>query len=463
MAISQLTNVVDQLDRSELPEAWQVFFDASPFATLMLTPDLRLIGCNIEHVRNSGVTSDAMRGRFMFDVWPKNPEETGPDTESMIRKSIARAIETRQADEMPIQKHDLSRDDGSFEPRYWRIIHSPIVVNDKVVAIRQDSWDVTAAVLEAERQERLQQVAGAVAGIAFWELDVAADRIVHSPEFDQLFGFPLDEGLSRDRPFSTYAERFHHDDREMIETAISELLSEGVGAARQFEYRIVQPDGEIRHALVRGEAAAGEDGNTLLTGVTFDISDIYAKEMQLAELVRQKEALLDEVNHRVKNSLQLVSSILAIEARKASGEEGLRLKAAVTRIQSVAAVHASLYQGGDVKTVEMQSHLRQFCDHLYDSLGASERGISLIVEMDRTMIPADKAIPLSLIVNEVVTNALKYAFSENNLPSPSVIVSLKRDIDGSLLLSVSDNGNSQGTETTSDRLESLKEGPYSIK
>ena len=427
---------------------WKSILDASPFSTLIFTPDLVLLHCNAAHYRNSGVPSEDLRGRFMFDVFPKNPDGKGPDTEATIRSSVARVLETRALHEPPIQRHDLVTDDGGFEPRYWRIIHSPIVERGEIVAIRQDSWDVTASVLEAERQETVRRVAGSLAGIAFWELDVEADRIVHTPEFDLLFGFPLDDGAAKDRPFSTYAERFHEDDRQMIETAISDLMKEGVGAVREFEYKVVRPDGDIRHALVRGEVSLSDKAQPILAGITVDVSDLHDKEEKLTELVREKEALLDEVNHRVKNSLQLVSSILALEARKADEGESTRLQSAARRVQSVAAVHAALYQGQDVSTVEMGAHLREFSAHLADSLGAESRSIALVVDSDETRLDASEAISVALIVNELVTNAFKHAFPQEAPDGAQVAVSFRTEADGSHVLIVEDNGRMVGTALT---------------
>ena len=427
-----------------LPD-WRELFDASPFGTLIFTPDLILLGCNAAHARTSGMASDALRGRFMFDVFPKNPDEGGPDTEETIRASVARVIETGAADEPPIQKHDLPREGGGFEPRYWRIIHSPVLRGSEVVAIRQDSWDVTAAVRESERQETLRRVAGKLAGIAFWELDVATDRILHSPEFDTLFGFPAEDGTGVERPFRSYAERFHEDDRATIEAAVADLMHEEIGAVRQFEYRIVRPDGEVRHALVRGEAALGRDGRRVLTGITLDVTDLHAQEARLAALLEEKQALLEEVNHRVKNSLQLVSSILKLEARRAAPGEGERLASAAARVQSVASVHASLYHQEDVRAVDMRAHLRELCAHLAASMGADARGIAMGVDVAEVSLPVTQAIPLSLIVNELVTNAFKYAFPEEVPVGARVDVSLRALPGGGHVLVVCDNGGGDGT------------------
>ena len=429
---------------------WRSLFDASPFAALVLTPDLVLLGCNAAHTANSGIPSAAMAGRFMFDVFPKNPDGAGVDAEVTIRASVERVMGTREPDEPPIQRHDLPREDGSFEPRYWRMVHSPIRQDDEVVAIRQDSWDVTAQVLEEERQTALQRVAGSMAGIGFWELDPVTDRLARTPELDVLYGFPSEAGAGEERSFANYFERIHEEDQPVIEAAIGALLSEGVGGVRQLGFRVVRSDGDVRSAIVWAEVVDGPDGRPVLIGITLDVTDLHANEARLASLLEEKEALLGEVNHRVKNSLQLVSAILSLEARKASAEEGTRLRSAAARVQSVAAAHAALYQGGDVRTVEMGVHLRWFCAHLAESLGAKPRGIALTVEADDVRLPAVQAVPLSLIVNELVTNAFKHAFGDSAFEGARVSVSLQSGPEGTHTLIVRDNGRGPGTDEASE-------------
>jgi two-component sensor histidine kinase len=169
-------------------------------------------------------------------------------------------------------------------------------------------------------------------------------------------------------------------------------------------------------------------------------------------LLDEKEVLLGEVNHRVKNSLQIVGAILSLQARDARDEGAAALRSASARVRAVAAVHASLYHDDDVRTVDFGDHLRRFCATLAESLGADARGIALDVEAEAVTLRAETAVPLSLIVNELVTNAFKYAFdadasrADEGAPSTRVRVSLCRDGEGRVAVEVSDNGAGRGTD-----------------
>ena len=423
-------------------------FDAGPFATLLFTPELVLLDANAVHVASTGTSREALAGRFMFDVFPKNPDQDGPDTETVIRGSVARVLETRRADEVPVQKHDLPMPDGGFERRYWRMIHSPIVVDGEIVAIRQDSWDVTATVLSEKRQDAFQRSATAVSNLAFWELHPEHDRFVRSPELEATFGFaPGEVGLS----VQPFLARLHPADLETVETLFAALMEGPLNAVELVELRALPPKGETRRLLMRAEPSYDKQGHRILLGTLLDVTELRQNEEALSRALVEKEALLDDVNHRVKNSLQLVSSILAIGARSERSESARRKIAdAADRVRAVAAVHASLYNRDDLRTVEFGTHLRAFCEQLAQSAGADERGIALELDTCEAQLSTDKTVALSLIVNELVTNAFKYAFAEVAESGATIRITLAPELDGSLALTVADNGTGQGPTSGSE-------------
>ena len=414
--------------------------DASPFATLLFTPDLVLLDANAAHVAMAGVAPEAMRGRSMFGVWPKSPDHDGPDTEDVIRASVARIMASNMPDEVPLQRHDLPLEDGTFEYRYWRMIHSPIRNDDgAIVAVRQDSWDVTESVRAEQRSRTLQRAAQTIAGMAFWEVDTETGRMTGSAELEAMFGFARGETAG---DLSVFYERVHPEDMDELQTAMGSMVEGPSGVARQMEYRVVLPDGSQRHLLVRGEKIVGADDTRTIVGTTLDMTPLRQHETDLKAALAQKDALLGEVNHRVKNSLQLVSSILAIGARgETDASAKAKLLAAADRVQSVAAVHSALYHSDDVRFVAFGAHLRNFVARLATSAGADERGIAVSVDAIEVALRTERAVALSLIVNELLTNSLKYAFPDNTMPgTPHVRVTLSQHEHGKLALRVADNG-----------------------
>jgi two-component sensor histidine kinase len=134
------------------------------------------------------------------------------------------------------------------------------------------------------------------------------------------------------------------------------------------------------------------------------------RELELAKQaleiqVAQKELLLKEVNHRVKNSLQVIASLLQLEiAQLGNTEAATAMQEAAGRVTAIAAVHERLYSGADLSTVPLDTFLGDLCRDLGRALGCSEIELDLVP----TKVPTDMAVPLALMVNELVTNAIKH-------------------------------------------------------
>ena len=169
--------------------------------------------------------------------------------------------------------------------------------------------------------------------------------------------------------------------------------------------------------------------DTLLAQFFFDITARKRAEARQAEL-------FDELNHRVKNNLSMVSSFLQLQARSASPTAREELTKAVLRVQSIAQVHSALYRGARREDVDLGAYIEDLCSGLSTSLVSDER-VAIDVEAQAVVVPVDTAVALGMVVTELVTNAAKYAY-----PPPArgrVSVRIARTDDG-VTLSVSDSG-----------------------
>jgi two-component sensor histidine kinase len=156
------------------------------------------------------------------------------------------------------------------------------------------------------------------------------------------------------------------------------------------------------------------------------------------EAKKRQAELFDELNHRVKNNLALVSGLLSLQARSApEGEARSQLMDAVRRVQSIADLHASLYKGPHNDRVAFDAYLRDLCSTVANSMLDPER-VRIELQAEPAQLDLDRATPLGMALNELVANAAKYAY-----PAPEtgrVHVRLARGDDGTLTLSVSDDG-----------------------
>ncbi|GGN12329.1 hypothetical protein GCM10010967_55460 [Dyadobacter beijingensis] len=163
---------------------------------------------------------------------------------------------------------------------------------------------------------------------------------------------------------------------------------------------------------------------------------ITEKNQILEHLLTEKEWLLKEVHHRVKNNLHTIICLLESQASYLGNEALKALETSQNRIYAMSLIHQKLYQSEDIKTVDMRSYFTEFLHFLSDTFGTSKE-IRVIQEIDPIKLPTGLAIPLALIVNESVTNAYKYAFPGKT--KGLIHVSL-HERDGRLSLIVEDNG-----------------------
>ena len=195
-----------------------------------------------------------------------------------------------------------------------------------------------------------------------------------------------------------------------------------------------------RIMLLNARKVFYEAGTHTTTLLAFeDITDRRVVEEKVQELLREKDMLLDELQHRVANSLQIIASILLIKARTVQSEETrLQLEDAHQRVLSVAAVQQHLHVVGGGKPIEIGPYLTKLCETLAQSMIGDSRPISLKVEADAGTAISRDAVSLGLIVTELVMNALKHAFPGAK-PDAAIVVSYKvAGTDWKLM--VSDNG-----------------------
>ena len=189
--------------------------------------------------------------------------------------------------------------------------------------------------------------------------------------------------------------------------------------------------------LLQDPEAARCDMGTRLFAELEELRDLNERrelekaKQALEAQVQEKELLLKEVNHRVKNSLQIVSSILNLQLPDVAGTQAAdAIRNAAARVRAIAAVHERLYTGEDTRTVRLDTFLRDLCHDIHMA-SASPEGIEM--DFDRVDVPTDMAVPLALIVNELVTNVIKHV-------GPPCGIALRAEATGALKLTVFDKG-----------------------
>jgi two-component sensor histidine kinase len=198
------------------------------------------------------------------------------------------------------------------------------------------------------------------------------------------------------------------------------------------------PDGGTRHMLSFRFVFRGASNQILLGVMQVDITERQRAEEQVRAALREKTILLKEVHHRVKNNLAVVSSLLAMQAETASPGAARALLDSQLRLQSMALLHEYLYGTDQLDRVDFHDYAQKLTGELASAFRTSSRSVAIQVDAENLELELTRAIPCGLILNELVSNALKYGFP--GWRKGTIRVEFRRVAPGKLLLAVGDDG-----------------------
>lgn len=270
-------------------------------------------------------------------------------------------------------------------------------------------------------------------GIAVWDWNMLTGVSTWDERMHELYGCTPDSG-----GYEVWRQRIHPDDVVRAERDVATALeSRGDYSS---EFRIVRPDGEIR--IIHSDAiiSRGSDGKPIrMTGVNIDVTQNRRREEAINTALKEKEMLLKELYHRVKNNLQMISSMFNLQVRRLSNEAArVALMEAANRVRAMALVHEKLYQSGNLSSIALDTYVQELCAQL-GQLGFSEqKRIHIRVDVQQLQIGLETAIPLGLVLNELISNCLKHAFPDRR--TGWIDVQIRLNAQGLIHLTVADNG-----------------------
>jgi PAS domain S-box-containing protein len=245
--------------------------------------------------------------------------------------------------------------------------------------------------------------------------------------FAHIFGYRPEEPLRM--PWLAFLAPQSHDE-------VMRMLSAGMTAP--CETLGQRKDGSLFHIelITKAHTHNGRPANLIAVR---DISARKRIEAQLRASLDEKEVLLKEIHHRVKNNLQVISSLLNLQAASVQDANLLaHYQDSQNRIRSMALIHEQLYRSDDLARIDFGRYLDALTATLGQTYRRQPEGVTLQVEADTVLLDVDAAIPCGLLVNELVSNALKHAFPDGR--KGTVEVQLRREVPGQLRLMVRDDG-----------------------
>ncbi|MGP1990665.1 sensor histidine kinase [Zobellia laminariae] len=166
---------------------------------------------------------------------------------------------------------------------------------------------------------------------------------------------------------------------------------------------------------------------------------LYKSKAKIEKSVDEKENLLREVHHRVKNNLQTVSSLLNLQARNTPNEQIKELvKSSQNRVTAMAMIHEMLYVRDNLSKIEFGSYVQELTQFLLRTVERKDRKIDVAIDIPDTWLSIDTAIPLGLLINETVTNSIKYGFKDMEVGK--ITIELEKIYQNKFILKISDNG-----------------------
>lgn len=237
----------------------------------------------------------------------------------------------------------------------------------------------------------------------------------------------------RDMPWSLQAERLRSEDREILRIGKPQRLLE--------ELRNTA-DGVERWVRISTTPLRDEGGLIFgVLGVYEDISEEKESRERIRKQLKEKEALLAEVHHRVFNNLSIIAGLLSLQAGQelTAEDAGRALRNTRTRIESMALVYQNMYRSGGHDTVDMGIYCRETVNTLLSATPMRNQ-LRPTLQIDAVLLPLNKAIPVALILNELVTNAITHGFPAGHEGELVVVLRNGHAGDGTIVLQVSDNG-----------------------
>lgn len=317
-----------------------------------------------------------------------------------------------------ILKHQLSH----LAPAVLRALRE---VEERVERKRADE-----ALRESERK---YHALAELSPVGIFRTDSEADCSYINERWQEISGLTLEEALGKG-----WVQSLHPDDRNRI----SQEWQQAARESRPFrsEYRFRHPNGTTTWVL--GQAIIERTNSEGVAGYIGTITDITERkhaEEQLKESLKEKEILLREIHHRVKNNMQVISSLLMLQEELSEDEKVIEmLKDSQNRIISMALIHEKLYRSENLSKIDLKEYIDDLVSGLFQSYGMSEDKVALNINAENVLLGIDSAIPFGLIINELVSNSLKHAFPEDK--SGEINIFIRSTDEDMIELLIGDNG-----------------------
>ena len=359
-----------------------------------------------------------------------------PPKELNLMKNRLKIIQS--GNRLPAKEYQLIKKDGSSIPV---LVSSSLIIQDgKQIGLRGVAVDITEQKLTEgafrKSKERLSMAMEA-ANDGMWDLNLVTDETYFDPRYYTMLGYdPYEFPCS----LKEFERHIHPDDLDNTNKLIQETIK-GKSKRLCMEYRFKAKNNKYIWILARGKIVKRDkDGKPLrMVGTHTDITLRKEAEERIEASLKEKDTLVKEIHHRVKNNMQIILSLLNLQSSQIKDKTALNLlKNNRDRIKSMALIHERLYKSKNLSKIDFSEYVKTFAQHLLSSY-VHKNQVSLKINIRDIFLDIDKSIPCGLLINELVSNALKYAFRYGE--KGIIKINIKLNKKDKIKLIIEDDGN----------------------
>jgi len=420
--ITKRKNAELQLKESE--NRYRTIFENTGAATILFNKEGLITLTNSEMEKVTGYKKEDIQGKrkWMEFVHPE-------DLPMMMEYHKKREIDPRTAP----KNYEIRIIDKEGEIRNAQITVDKIPGIDEYVTSVVDITDLKNAFQELEDSENRFRSMFENIPVAYQSLDPTGVYLDMNQPLCELLGYKREEILGLN-----FKDFWSPETRDQFHEKCKYLVDEGL--VNNLEIQLITKNGDKKTVLLTGRLQKDSKTNTpirshcILTDVT-ERQNILEK---LQKSLDEKEMLLKEIHHRVKNNLMIISSLLNLQSHTIKDKATLTVfRESQNRTRSMALIHDRLYRSTDLKRINFGDYIRNLANELFQTYVLDPEKIQLVYDVEDLMVDINTAVPLGLIVNELVANSMKYAYPEGE--SGKIYICFHQDSE-EYILRVKDEG-----------------------
>ena len=393
-----------------MPPAYKRLFDSMKNGVMVLDPLERIMDYNpaAEELLGLNNTSIGKNANQELKMW----------------SDISPMVKTDGKKELKLVHSGTKWIEVQFTPIYQRRLFSGWIYVFEDISDRKNADEL---IIKSEKKYR--ELADLLPQTVF-ETDVNADLTFMNIYAFEMFGYSqedIENGLN-------ILELIVEEERSLSRDKIKDVLS---GQVSGDEYTAQRSDKSRFPIILYSNPIIQNKIHEGFRGIIIDISDLKNAEDRIVASLKEKEVLIQEINHRVKNNMQIISSLLSLQANHTSSDEAAEiLKESRGRVKSMAMIHEKLYHSSNLSQLNMAEYLNNLVSDILRSYSSVSSRVTSNVDVEDIYLNINTAIPMGLMVNELVSNSIKHAF-----PEGEGNINIKLEYDGEkYILTVSDNG-----------------------